>query len=141
MFLPVARPSCDDEQGLRERDAAVAARRPASSCSTSCGVPRRRPAPQDTAVVASSHPAARLPRPPLGTSNLHQGFPRLTTSTEMYRTASPRIRSTWSQAFSTKHTGIAYLTDEIRRRPNLTIRGRVEVDRLLISRGQPAAYA
>jgi len=53
----------------------------------------------------------------------------------MYRTASPRIRSTWSQAFSTKHTGIAYLTDEIRRRPNLTIRGRVEVDRLLISRG------
>jgi len=53
----------------------------------------------------------------------------------MYRTASPRIRSTWPQAFSAEHTGIAYLTDEIRRRPNLTIRGRVEVDRLLISRG------
>jgi len=39
------------------------------------------------------------------------------------------------------NTGIAYLTDGIRRRPNLTIRGRVEVDRLLISRGEPASYA
>ena len=33
MFLPVARPSSGDEQGLRERDAAVAARRPASRLS------------------------------------------------------------------------------------------------------------
>lgn len=30
-----------------------------------------------------------------------------------------------------QNTGIAYLTDEVRRRPNLAIRGRVEVDRVL----------
>jgi choline dehydrogenase len=35
-----------------------------------------------------------------------------------------------------QNTGIAYLTEEVRRRPNLTIRGRVEVDRLLISGGR-----
>jgi hypothetical protein len=40
-----------------------------------------------------------------------------------------------------QNTGIAYVTDEIRRRPNLTIRGRVELDRLLISRGEPASNA
>jgi len=31
------------------------------------------------------------------------------------------------------HTGIAYLSGEVRRRPNLMIRGRVEVDRVLIN--------
>jgi len=31
------------------------------------------------------------------------------------------------------NTGIAYLTDDVRRRPNLTIHGRTEVDRVLFS--------
>jgi choline dehydrogenase len=35
-----------------------------------------------------------------------------------------------------QNTGIAYLTEEVRRRPNLTIRGGVEVDRLLMSEGR-----
>jgi len=35
-----------------------------------------------------------------------------------------------------ENTGIAYLTDAVRRRPNLTIRGRTEVDRVLIRRGK-----
>jgi choline dehydrogenase len=35
-----------------------------------------------------------------------------------------------------ENTGIAYLTDEVRRRPNLTIRGRTEVDRVLIRQGK-----
>jgi choline dehydrogenase len=30
-------------------------------------------------------------------------------------------------------TGIAYLTEDVRRRPNLTIRGRTEVDRILVN--------
>jgi choline dehydrogenase len=40
-----------------------------------------------------------------------------------------------------QNTGIAYLTDEVRRRPNLTIRGRAEVDRLLISEGRATGVA
>ncbi|MFE7569581.1 GMC family oxidoreductase [Streptomyces sp. NPDC057539] len=35
-----------------------------------------------------------------------------------------------------QNTGMAYLTDEVRRRPNLTIRGGAEIDRLLIDNGE-----